>query len=453
MTASAPAPSAVRRTAPRLPGFSTPSTTTMSGSSARHEVVEAELRRRHDRDDPVRALAEGDLGEDRRAHRRSSSAGAGGGRRPRGASGVRSRSSRDERRARPGRRRRGPGGSRGRRRRSSGRSGSRSRRSRRRTAALTRGFVRLVIGGLDHPRIMRAATPSGRTAPLVASTLDRPVRRRSVPGAGSNASTSASPRSSGRAPVAWAVRRTKASSARRRARRRRAGPAGRRRAPSGCRAARARSVGGSRTMPVIAAAATRLAAGRRRGRRRRSSGSGDRRARTARRCGVPTRRPAATRRRGSPARRPGASARVVAPVVGEEVEDARLRATRRAPARSHGQNARCSGNRPTWPASVGRSSGSSPSSAIVQGASRRPGPACSALEAEVGRGPCLGRQAGRPERRGCRAVDQALAEPVQPPAIADVEELVCRSVGVDRLHEVHHRARRTEPLREAYRPP
>ena len=49
MTASAPAPSALRSTAPRLPGFSTPSRTTTSGSAGRTSDSSAERGRADDR--------------------------------------------------------------------------------------------------------------------------------------------------------------------------------------------------------------------------------------------------------------------------------------------------------------------------------------------------------------------------------------------------------------------
>ena len=71
ITASAPAPSALRRTAPRLPGFSTPSMTTSSGSPGKAQVIEVERRRPDDRDEPLGAVAEGQLGE-RRLGRRGS---------------------------------------------------------------------------------------------------------------------------------------------------------------------------------------------------------------------------------------------------------------------------------------------------------------------------------------------------------------------------------------------
>ena len=68
-TASAPAPSALRRTAPTLPGFSTPSMTTTSGVVGEREVGEGRGRDAHHGQETLGALAEGELGEDRLAGR------------------------------------------------------------------------------------------------------------------------------------------------------------------------------------------------------------------------------------------------------------------------------------------------------------------------------------------------------------------------------------------------
>ena len=68
-TASTAAPSALRSTAPRLPGFSTPSTTATNGSAGSASPDELERRDAHDRDEALGAVAEGELGEDRLARR------------------------------------------------------------------------------------------------------------------------------------------------------------------------------------------------------------------------------------------------------------------------------------------------------------------------------------------------------------------------------------------------
>ena len=63
ITASAPAPSALRRTAPTLPGFSTPSMTTRSGVRRESRRGERERGRPDDGDEPLGTVAERELGE------------------------------------------------------------------------------------------------------------------------------------------------------------------------------------------------------------------------------------------------------------------------------------------------------------------------------------------------------------------------------------------------------
>ena len=122
ITASAPAPSAVRSTAPRLPGFSTPSTTTTSGVVRQDEIGRAPgcgrptIATIPSERSPKATLAR-TAGLDR--DRRRAVRGGGRRRRARRASGAGPRRRTPLDRAR---RRRAPGGSRGRRRRSSGRS-------------------------------------------------------------------------------------------------------------------------------------------------------------------------------------------------------------------------------------------------------------------------------------------------------------------------------------------
>ena len=69
MRASAPAPSADRSAAPTLPGFSTPSMTTTSGSGGSSSCSSDEVRDADDGDQALRPSAEGELLEDGVARR------------------------------------------------------------------------------------------------------------------------------------------------------------------------------------------------------------------------------------------------------------------------------------------------------------------------------------------------------------------------------------------------
>ena len=347
ITASAPAPSAERRIAPRLPGFSTPSMTTTSGSSRGACRSSSPVRRRlDDRDDPVRAVAErrrfrAPPARPRRvvrADRRRRSAAAMRVRRP-AAGPAQTKAVVDL-----GRRPRGPGAARGRHRPASGPVASRSRRSRSRTAALTRGFARLVIG----PRRASSARRSSRRdhAGCPAERQPAPLRgrrdRRRRPSGGAarlrTRRRAHRARSFGVEAGVWAVSSTKASAVATAAhgveqRRQRLG-----RAPSAPPAARAvASAGRGRS---------RRSGGRAAPRARRSGGVVDEpadrpvgEARTARRCGAPTRPPVGGVDVGHRARRPR-PARASRPGVREQVQDASAPGDRRPPSREPRPRAR-----------------------------------------------------------------------------------------------------------------
>ena len=366
----------MRRIAPRLPGFSTPSMTTTSGSAGSARRSSERSRDPDDGDQPLGPFAEGELLEDALAGRDGRDAGG---------------PQRVERRPRVGARQErladehlddldagvdAPGGPRARRRRAVRPVRSRSRRSRR--AADGRdprvGEAGQVAAGWG--RASAASCPAGRAG-----------RRRRARGAGHRSVSRAS------SPASTERRRS------RRGRRRGPGPAGRHRtracARSAARSRRARGcvrdrdeqagrsssschappvgpcpyVGGSSTIPRVAPATTGLALGERDARRRRSSGSG-RSARpdssALRRAQATVGRDASTWVTDAPA---AASASVTSPVYANRLRTGA--AGRAASPRSHGSIAACSGNRPTWPASVGRSSSVRPSSSIGHGPSRR----------------------------------------------------------------------------------
>ena len=244
---------------------------------------------------------------------------------------------------------------------------------------------------------MRAAAPSGRTAPLVATCSIASVRHLRA-GRGLERVDEGIAEVVGVEPGRVGGQEDERVVGRDRGAGVEQGRERIRRAPSACRAARGRtSAGRGRSRRSGGRAAPR--ARRSPARRRRSSGSGDRRARTARRCGVPTRRRAATRRRGSPARPPAARARRRGAGRREQVEDARVPGGRRARRAATARTRACSGKQPDL-AGLGRPELEGQTVERDRpGRDRRPGPARSAVEAEVGGRPLLVRQSRRPERR------------------------------------------------------
>ena len=218
-------------------------------------------------------------------------------------------------------------------------------------------------------------------------------------------------------------------------------PPGRRRR---CRARR--SVGRGRCRRTAGRAGPR---GRRRsGRRRRASGSGDRRGRWRRHCDAPRRRPVATHRRARrpprPCQRQRASARCSAKRLRTSTGGHRPACARRRSSRSHGSIAACSGKRPTWPASVGRSS--IVRSSMVGGPAggrrgRRPDRSSRARRSKR-RSASAHRSGVRrsPKPRQCGRVDDVLAEPFEASPAAGIDERV-----------VVHRASSSKPLRPGRR--
>ena len=126
---------------------------------------------------------------------------------------------------------------------------------------------------------------------------------------------------------------------------------------------------------VVAPPATDLAGHEGARRRRRASGSAGRRGRCAPRCRAPRRPPDATHRRGRP--RAPARARPASRGRCTRTGAARPAAPAGRPAAatrsvSQASIAACSGNSPTWPASVARSPSSRSSISTVHGIGRRP---------------------------------------------------------------------------------
>ena len=434
ITASAPAPSALRRTAPTLPGFSTPSMTTTSGSSGSARSARSSRRDAGDGDEALGALAEGELGEDRLAGRLDRDVPARAGDRARRARRARPAAAR----RRTPRRSRRPASSARRTSRAPSTASGRSGRARAGragpSAALTRGLARLVrIGGAGEgigrhhaPPGDRAKAPSssGRPSPVVRSRR-RPRSRRPA-GASAVASSAASrsglearrcARSAGRSrpargAAAHAARRPQVVLDAPRAARR-AVPVARRVEDDPGVAAAARTSRSAKATRVVDDPADRAIG----------------KAGAARRCGAPTRRSAGRRRRGRPRRppRPGPASRGPCTRTGGG-RRARRRRPRPAPRparRSHGSIAACSGKSPTWPASVARSSSVSPSISIGHGSatSAGPGPAPVAIEAQVGRR-ATARDRRGPQGRRVRPVDDPRPEPLEPGTAADVDELV-----------------------------
>ena len=293
MSASAPAPSALRSTAPTFPGFSTPSTTITSGSSGRVRSASRRLGARTTATRPsarspkasfANAVSVVVVTGTRAAASRSSAARASS---P-ASNGSQTNASTTSTPASSARRSsRAPS--------TSVRPvDSRSRRSRSRAADLIRGFDGLAragedIGAHDAP-LPRAKEPSSRLAPDVASRPSSPTSTSST------TVDSHAPRSPASIPSVWAVRSTH--------------PLGDRRRRTSVEkwfevvlespglAGRAVPVGRRvEDDAVVAPFPTDLARDEGTRRRPRASGSAGRRARSAQRSFAPTRRLAVPRRR------------------------------------------------------------------------------------------------------------------------------------------------------------